>query len=319
MRHLFVFLFVIYSFAGVVLACDRDDSELIDIDGYDCLMIIPDIQNYIDNPAYHKHLLSIVNYANDNPQITNCFQVGDLTNNNRLDQWNTVREQFFSRFPEGKRPIFCLGNHDYGNNGSSDVRESNIPNDLLPERDAYMEEGGLENYVRHIVISGKEYAVIVLEFGTRNETLEWASKVIKEDSSTPYIILTHAFLNNDGQIFDYKDSNCNQTYSQKHYNMGGGYINDSKEIFDKLIYPNPNIKMVICGHCLHRDFIAIEYVPNEKGNEVPCIMVNYQHAADGGNGYIGVLAIKDEKFMLCSYSTSEKKYKRLYATFPVDN
>lgn len=318
MRRFSVILLTICSLACVVSACDRDDSEPIDIDGYDCLMIIPDIQNYIDNPAYHKHLLSIVNYANDNPQITNCFQVGDLTNNNRLDQWNTVREQFFSRFPEGKRPIFCLGNHDYGNNGSSDVRESNIPNDLLPERDAYMEEGGLENYVRHIVISGKEYAVIVLEFGTRNETLEWASKVIKEDSSTPYIILTHAFLNNDGQIFDYKDSNCNQTYSQKHYNMGGGYINDSKEIFDKLIYPNPNIKMVICGHCLSSNYMEYLCVPNIRGEKVHCIMVDYQHYAEGGSGFVGLLYSQNNSFVLCSIAPGAESKLNYKVSFKLD-
>ncbi len=215
--------------------------------------------------------------------------------------------------------IYCLGNHDYGDNGYSATRTSNIPEKLRQVGDIQMEGCSLDNYVRFVQLDGRSFAVLVLEFAPRNEVLNWANNVIQENCDIPFIILTHAFLNNQGKLFDHKDPYCDNEYSQKSYSMGGDYLNDSREIFDKIIYANTNIKMIICGHCLHRDFIAIEYVPNEKGNEVPCIMVNYQHAADGGNGYIGVLAIKDEKFMLCSYSTSEKKYKRLYATFPVDN
>lgn len=311
---LIAFLFIALSLG--VSSCDEgliiDDQTTYG----DYLMIVPDIQEYMDNPDYFKYLDAITSYYNNNREdIKYCFQVGDITNNNREDQWATARDQFFSKFPEDSKPIFCLGNHDYGDNGTSNLRTSNIPADLLPERESYMSEEGLENYIRHISLGGRHYAVLVLEFAPRNETLEWVDKVLKEDPATPYIILTHAFLNNYGQLFDASDPNCDQVYSQKNYWMGGGYHNDSKEIFDKVIYNNTNVEMVICGHCLSSNYIEYLAVPNVSGKNVHCIMVDYQHCAEGGQGFVGLLYSSYNEFELYSYSTFQNKRNNLIASF----
>ena len=93
----------------------------------------------------------------------------------------------------------------------------------------------------------------------------------------------------------------------------------SKEIFDKIVSKNDNVKMILCGHCLYPDFIAVDYVKNSAGKEVPCIMVNYQHDTDGGRGNIGLLAYKGDDFTLYSYSTTEGNMKgRKIATIKID-
>ena len=306
MRRGTCLFFALLLFAVVAPSCVKEFPDLRD---GNYLMIVPDIQNYLDNPNYFRHLDAIVNYYSENAdKIDYCLQVGDVTNNNRVEQWNTAKEQFFSKFPKGREPIFCLGNHDYGENGLSYQRQSNIIDDLLPQRDSYMEDGGYENYVRQIKWGGRMFYLLVLEFASRNETLAWADHVIKSNSSKPFIILTHSFLNNYGEIFDANDPSCDQTYSQKRYSMGGDYLNDSREIFDKIIYENANVEMVICGHSLSSNYIEYLAVPNVEGRNVHCIMVNYQHYFEGGSGNVGILKKEGNGYRLRSFCATERQW-----------
>ena len=246
------------------------------------------------------------------------IQTGDLTNNNLDYQWDNAYNHFLSLIPSNFPMVFCLGNHDYGNNGASNIRNSNITPEFRPKWDIIMDNSQYDNYIRYVEIGVKTYGVLVLEFAPRNEVLDWADSMIKFNSDIPFIILTHAFLNNQGKLFNYRDPNCDNEYSQKDYNMGGDYLNDSKEIFDKIVFNNNNVKMVICGHCLHKDYIATEYVINAFRNKIPCIMVNYQHDIEGGRGNIGILAFKDKTFYLYSYSTTERKFVKYYTSFTIN-
>ena len=92
------------------------------------------------------------------------------------------------------------------------------------------------------------------------------------------------------------------TYSPKTYYMGGGYLNDAQEIFEKIIYKNTNVKMVVCGHSLSPIFIEYLEIPKLEGDKVHCIMVNYQMYSEGGSGNVGLLFSQESKFVLYSYS-----------------
>lgn len=273
-------------------------------------MIVPDIQNYTHKEERFKYLNSIVDYYHANKNSLDAIlQVGDLTNNNQIWQYENAYNQFFCKFGMTDQLVFCLGNHDYGNNGKSDVRESNIPEYMKPSYDIRMENSQYENYVRYINLGGKKYGILVLEFCTRNETLEWANNVINNAPLTPFIILTHVFLDQNGEMFDSSNPNVvNKGSSQKKYQMGSDYKNDSREIFDKIIYCNPNVKLVVCGHCLTPSYINVNSENNIEGKPVYMIEVNYQHYTEGGLGYIGVLDIKDDTYRIRSYSTYENKY-----------
>ena len=52
-----------------------------------------------------------------------------------------------------------------------------------------------ENYVRYIYVRGEKYAVLDLEIAPRNSSIEWADSVNVSDTDTPFVILTHVFLN----------------------------------------------------------------------------------------------------------------------------
>ncbi len=305
-------LFASLSFTS----CEREKSASLE-DGYHkIIVIVPDIQYYTNNMDRIKYLESIVGFCNNNQEkISFLIQTGDITNNNNPEQWSNGHKQFFSKLPSSFPVVFCLGNHDYGNNGKSAKRESFFPSELTPVRDEVMPLSLWDNYLRYVELNGKKMAILSLEFAPRNEVLEWADKIIKENSDIPIIILTHAFLNNDGQMFDMTDPQCNNKYSQKYYDMGGDYLNDSKEIFDKIIHNNSNVRMVICGHCISRNYIECINKKNTNGSDVYFIMVNYQHYTEGGAGMIALLKYINGCFYLQSYDTYNKEYGKVNISF----
>ena len=66
------------------------------------IMIVPDIQNYMDTPKRFKYVEAIADYYVENKStFTACLQVGDLTNNNQTLQYQNAFEHFFRKFPEG--------------------------------------------------------------------------------------------------------------------------------------------------------------------------------------------------------------------------
>lgn len=283
----------------------EDDSEHPSI-----VMIVPDIQNYTDGDYKSQYLDSITTfYLNNIEYFAACFQVGDWTNHNKVTEYQNAYKHFFSKFPEGREPYFCLGNHDYGTNGSSDVRQSNLPDYMYPVMNFQMEGCAYENYVRFLNIREKEYAVLDLEFAPRNEVIAWANDVVAEYPTKDFIILTHVFTNKYGQIHDATDDNVYHPGSQKGYVMGGNdYINDSMEIFNKLINNHPNIIMVVCGHTFIPDYIKVGSKKNAFDQDVYYITVNYQHAVEGGRGYVGLLEIGEESYRIRSYNTVDKQY-----------
>ena len=274
------------------------------------IMIVPDIQNYSYSEDRLKYLDAITEYyCNNKDCIELVLQVGDLTYHNVVWQYENVWNHFFSSFNRDDQLVFCLGNHDYGNRGSSDIRESNIPDYMMPSLDLRMESSLWENYVRYVTIGKVTYGVMVLEFCTRNETLEWANHVLETDSQTPYIILLHVFLDQNGEMFDTLNPNViNKGSSHKDYQMGDEYKNDSREIFDKIIYNNKNVKMVVCGHCLTPSYINVHTEKNIVGENVRMIEVNYQHYGNGGEGHVGLLDIFNGTYRIRSYSTYYDEY-----------
>lgn len=313
MRYVFITLLLI-----ICTCCTADNDNGFEPPSYSPyrIMIVPDIQNYATPSVRLKYLDSIASYYLDNTNdLVACFQVGDITNNNLDWQYLSAYDHFFCKFPKGREPYFCLGNHDYGENGLSGTRTSNIPDYMKPVFDFQMEGCDYENYVRFLTIGEKDYAIMDLEFAPRNETLDWANAVVQEYSTTPFIIITHAFINKDAQLFDASDENIYSNDSQKSYKMGSGYNNDSMEIFNKLIYNNPNIMMVICGHSLFPHYIEVTSKENSLGNNVYMIAVNYQHYKDGGSGYVGILEFGEDNYRIRSFSTVNKQYGSRDITF----
>lgn len=302
---LLLYLFSIWACSSIISPTVEDNEE-----HKACIMVVPDIQNYTHLEERFEYLEAISDYYKDNiASFDALLQVGDLTNNNLTWQYENAFTYFFSKFDKSDQVVFCLGNHDYGSNGSSDVRLSNLPVYMAPSYDLKMDGARWENYVKFISLGGIKYGVLVLEFCTRNETLNWANDILKLYSSTPFIILMHVFLDQNGELFDSSNPNIeNKGSSHKDYNMSGDYKNDSREIFDSIIYYNPNVKMVFCGHCLTPNYINVHSESNVEKRHVYMIEVNYQHYSNGGEGCVGILEISNNDYRIRSFSTYHKTF-----------
>lgn len=307
--HKSIRYFIIYTLIFTSCSHDINSKFCLNFDHSPCIMIVPDIQNYTSKEENFIYLDAISNYyINNRNRISVCLQVGDLTNNNLIWQYENAYCHFFSKFNEEDELIYCLGNHDYGYNGSSESRISNIPSYMDPLYDERMENCIYDNYVKYVNIGDVRYGILVLEFATRNRAIEWADKIISNNPDTPYIILTHAFLNRLGEMYDYTDPNILQGGSHKMYIMDNDYKNDSKEIFDKIIYNNPNVKLVICGHCLTPNYIDVYSTKNAIGNAVHFIMVNYQHYNNGGDSLAALLYFGGNSYRIRSIFTNHCRY-----------
>ena len=299
-------LFGLLLFFFIIFCCCTNSEDILSFEGnqyYGRVMIVPDIQNYTYDSSRFSLLEKIPKYYVANAAEFNaCFQVGDFTNNNQLWQYHNADEHFLNLFPDDLKPQFCLGNHDYGDNGTSNKRSTNFPNSMKPIADILREDAEIENYARFITIGNNKFLVLELEFAPRNEAIEWASQIASIYSNTPIILLTHVFLNKYAQIHDSNDDKVYHGGSQKSYPMGG-YINDSMEIFNKLIYNHPNIKLVISGHTLTPNYIDVVYKENCIGQKVYIITVNFQHFKNGGNGMVGVLYFGTKEYRIRSLST----------------
>lgn len=116
-------------------------------------------------------------------------------------------------------------------------------------------------------------------------------------------------------MFDITDSNVNNQYSQMYYIMSNDYLNDSKEIFDKIIYNNPKVKMVICGHCVSGNYI--ECIDKKKRKRGEYVLYNGElPALYRWRGWVyWHPLLKDGIPSLRSYNTFNKTYGNVNISF----
>ncbi|EJX07402.1 metallophosphoesterase [gut metagenome] len=271
------------------------------------MVLIPDVQSYVKFDANQPLLDLQTAWIANNRQSLRVFTAlctGDLVEqNNRLlphpengnqtskEQWEAVSKAF-GRL-DGKIPyVLCTGNHDYGYERAEN-RSTQFPDYFPYERNSCWrntlvatgcnEQGipTLENAAFEFQLTGRPKLLIVsLEFAPRDEAIEWAQKLISNDSYKNHIVilLTHSYLT--ARAERYKSEN----YDIQPANYG-------QAIWDKLIYPASNIRLVLCGHeCdIVSDYskqVSFRMDSNHEGKTVAQMMFNAQ-TADGqwsGNG-----------------------------------
>src|SRR5699024_12574624 len=81
------------------------------------------------------------------------------------------------------------------------------------------------------------FIYVDLVFATREETIEWAKKVVEDEKYANHrvVVLTHSYLNSENAHI------AQENYPIENRNYG-------KAIFDKLVKPSKNIEMVFSGH-----------------------------------------------------------------------
>lgn len=281
------------------------------------MILLGDPQNYVKydyNQPVFELMTAWTAHHIDSLHIKAVLCTGDLVDQNEnlvppfppfgnqtsREQWTFV-SQAFKRLDNKVPYLISTGNHDYGYTCSENSR-TRFPDYFPIERNSlwkksivavtYNREGlpTLENAAMEI--EDKHWGkilIIAIEFAPRYEVLRWA----KELAASPrfknhkIILMTHSYLTG----FDGKRISTNN-YKITPANTG-------EEIWQKLVYPSANIRLVICGHYAtpneRNDYTTgFRVDQNVTGHHVYQMMFNCQAlgggmSGNGGDGWLRIL------------------------------
>ncbi len=231
-----------------------------DADGIFSLAVYPDTQTEVTNPS-DRRLDDRNRYVLEQRKAKDIRYVlhsGDMVN------WDTAHEgapNDHRQYDNASRAMKVLesaglkwagaiGNHDTwavgptggdkrpGVNVKTAVRDTKTYNKYFGTRHfsdvaGTFESGKIDNSYRVFSAVGKKWLVLSLELWPRAEAVNWAKKVVTSNKDKNVILVTHAYLGGGGDISGYN----------------GGYgATSPKYVFDQVIKPNANVKVVVSGH-----------------------------------------------------------------------
>lgn len=304
--------------------------------GSSSFILFPDPQNYskfdVNQPLFELMTAWCANNVEKlNIQAVLC--TGDLVeqndrpvadgingNQSSTKQWQSVSKAF-ERLDHVVPYVLCTGNHDYGH-VSAENRMSRFSEYFQPERNNKWNKSlvsveknwegkhTLENAAYEFKLDHwGDMLVISLEFAPRDEVLDWAKKLADSDKYKNHriIILTHSYL----------------TIGAKHIEKEGYKVtpaNYGKTIWERLVYPTPNICMVLCGHSCRvgtiEETVSFRTDKNEAGKDIPQMMFNAQTAdgswnGNGGDGWLRIL-----EFLPDGKTVQVRTFSPLFAISP---
>jgi hypothetical protein len=246
----------------------------------------------------------------DSLNIPFVCHVGDMVNCDNLSHWEIASRGFKVLDSAGVAYAITLGNHDTEavgvNSGSAapgnvnqNLRKTTKFNTYFPvsrfkAQGGRYEEGKSDNAYYTFKAGGLNWMVISLEFCARKGPVDWADMVVASHPNYNVIILTHYFLNPNGDIGE--------------TNAGYGDLSPM-EIYNQLIVKYPNILLVLCGH----NYISSwRNDRGENGNRIYQILQDFTDSADYAGGYLRLLEIDPEKRLITgnAFSPLYNKWKQ---------
>lgn len=233
------------------------------------LAVIPDAQQEVLD-AKDTRLADRMQWLVDNREKLNLklvMQVGDLHNWDTPNHFQYERSTAaFALLDQAKLPyVLTLGNHDTAatkeggsaapGNVHDNLRTTTTFNTYYPTTrfqalQGVFEEGKADNAWHSFQAGGLDWLVINLELWARKEAVAWAKTVVEAHPNHNIIVLTHSHLNGGNQIDQ----------------RNGGYGDNSPQyVYDQLLKPYPNIRLVFSGHA-GRHAYRLDH--GDKGNAI---------------------------------------------------
>lgn len=198
------------------------------------------------------------------------FHLGDIVNN--LDQpyqWRTASQamRIFEQFsvPYG----VIAGNHDVGDGIDYQIYGQYFGENRFKSYPWY--GGSYKNNRGHydlISTGGKKFIMIGMGWGIGNEEVDWLNQTLKQYKDRTAILYVHEYLNGEGQR-----------------SIEGNLI------FEKVVRPNANVRMVLSGHfygAARREDKIDDNLDGQPDRKVMQILSDYQ-SLEGGQGFIRVM------------------------------
>jgi len=194
---------------------------------------------------------------------------------------------------------FVPGNHDYDDEGAT--RAASMYNRFFPFEKfrntptfggAYI-DGNMDNTFHLFRAGGTDWLILCLEFGPRNEVLQWAGQIADKYPARRIIVLTHAYLYYNNSLHG---SDLAQASLPSKMGIGAqpGGANNGQEMWSKFISQHRNIQFVFSGHTAG-DGVGRRIDFGKSGNSIFQIVANFQYRDNGGDGYLRIILFDPSK------------------------
>lgn len=265
-------------------------------------LIVPDTQHLArQHPDLFMNMAkTIVAYHRKSP-IDAVIQLGDIVDGGGIkkEEYDVAKECMDVIDEAGIPLLLAAGNHDYDRpigidllhpNPLEDGRNLTVYNDYfgmkrLRNQPWYVQsyqQGQTENSCYRI---GK-MMVLVLEFGPRDDVLEWAKQIVNQYSEKQFILITHSYMYHDGGRTT-THSEHNPLHSPE--TRDG---NDGEMIWQKFVKHQANIVAVFSGHHVPKNVsYCVDLSVHHK--KIVQSFQNWQEEKDGGAGRMRLVQYDD--------------------------
>lgn len=272
------------------------------------IVVLPDTQLYsLRHPRIFAEQTRWINEQKHALNIAFVIHEGDITHRNTEKEWE-VADRAMSILDDTVPYCIALGNHDLGPGGRAKNRNADLFNkhfgpQRFKKKSWYGGHFGIgnENAFYLIDAAGMKFLILCLEFGPRNEVLQWADKIVAKHKNRRAIIVTHCYTNSDDTRVGEGDELNPHSFGSKG--------NDGDEIWENFVKKHKNIFLVLSGHILNDGLGRLTSI-GDYGNNVHQILANYQMKKNGGNGWLRIMKFvpAQDKIVVTTYSPVLKKY-----------
>ncbi len=229
---------------------------------------ISDTQLYSE--SYPAVFDSMTGWLADNAEkegIRYLLHTGDVVNNRNSDgQWDNAVAAM-NRL-EGRLPyLISAGNHDVGAPTGNDDRFTTRFGRKEPEAGGLW-EGGKGQYAL-LDAGGLSFLIVMMGYGTGDEGIAWTNSLLAQYPDRYAILGVHSYMHETGVLTT----------------LGKG-------IYQQIVVPNPNVRLVVCGHHHAAGRKATELDDDGDGKPdrtVYQMLADYQDAGQGGGGFMRLL------------------------------
>jgi hypothetical protein len=278
-------------------------------------VVLPDTQYYSGEyaPIFEMQTRWIAR-ARESYGIRFVLHVGDVTDDDSIEQWSHARSamQELGDIPYAIAP----GNHDYEFNAWTRTTRMNdfFPVSMWQDQGTFAGSfayGDSTNTAQIFDTPEGPWLVLALEFGPRPLVAEWAAEVLKENEGVHAAVVTHAYLYSDGTRYDI-EKRSDQPWNPHEYGVAydeGGVL-DGEEMFRTFIEPDSDVELVLAGHVHDNGGAARLTDERTDGTLVHQLLSNYQAGPRGGSGYLRIVRVFEDRFVVETYSPFLNEYKR---------
>ncbi len=289
------------------------------------MVVLPDTQYYFDQtrriPPSPEVLATTFDWILDKQVERNiqlAVHVGDIVDNDTDAEWQVARTTF-ARLDAQLPYILATGNHDYHQNAS--LRETKLNDYFLADgmpalqrpgglmlREMY-EPGRLENAVYEFLApDGRPWLFLSLEWGARDEVVEWADALLKERKYRGHtaVLVNHAYLYHDNTRLDWAKKGKTQNGNPLSYDTAkSGDNHDGEMLWQNLVRRRSQFQMVLCGHVTgtkeehlflgQRSEVGYRLSVGDSGHRVHEMLFNAQRQGEAGDGWIRLLEFSPDQ------------------------